>query len=439
MVLCICILPVNSESSPPHMVMNQEVIFFGQIPAGDGNVSIRTSTGAMHTVPAMSPIGIIQALAGTDIIQSYEIGDCLLNKRGIFILDGINSYKVAGRESWVTTVNGVQLREYLIPYEEGLNTYRLKPGDDVIFSYGDPKNPISSSRAIIRVLVGGDIINLPMFAQQPVLVSTSSSDETNNETAFSQSMPEPDEQISTDETTENPEDSITNTTDSSEEDRGRDLVDNQTNTSEIKLPDISQIKSTKIIKDIEDEENLTLESDLDIVINEKNFEIVTGFKDELTDISESADEVLAEDVIEDSSNQTDNRIIYAGPLQLPSADITVNITAENGLEYTVPTHSPIGILDALQQQQKISSYCISDRGMKKGGILILEGVNEFFYNGTKTWFVKINGRLLEDYFDPDTFGLNIIQAITGDTVSYYYGDPSLPVSSAESVIIVTIE
>lgn len=417
------------------MVMNQEVIFFGQIPAGDGNVSIRTTTGAIHSVPAMSPIGIIQALAGTDIIQSYEIGDALLQKRGIFTLDGINSQKVTGRETWITTVNGVQLREYLIPYEEGLNTYRLKQGDDVIFSYGDPKNPVTSSKAIIRVLVGGDIINLPLFAQQPVLESAPSNDETSNEKIGSEQEPEPEEPVISIDNSERST-SITNTTRNSNETIDEDLINNLTNTSTPEVPEISEFEFTEIIEDVEKPNQETVE---DISIEEEDLESQIESDEELTPISESEDEPAEEEVTQENETQSDNRILYAGPLQLPPVDSKVNITAENGLEYTVPTHSPIGILDALKQQQKISSYCVSDRGMKKGGILILEGVNEFFYTGTKTWFVKINGRLLEDYFDPDTFGLNIIQAMTGDTVSYYYGEPSLPVTSAESLIIVTIE
>lgn len=435
MLLWISVLPVHSESSPPHMVMNQEVIFFGQIPAGDGNVSIRTDTGAIHSVPAMSPLGIVQALAGTDIIQNYEIGDSLLQKRGIFTLDGINSYKVTGRETWTTTVNGIQLKEFSIPYEEGLNTYRLKHGDDVIFSYGDPKSPISSSKAIIRVLVGGEIINLPLFAQQPILEPAPSNNQTNNENTASLSEPEPAEQVISDEQSEN-FNSISNTSSNPEQITDENLTYNQTNTSITDPPNLSEIDSTEIIKDLDP---YIQESIPDSSIDEEEHESQPEFEEDNATTSEPAKETPAEEVIEDTTKQSDNRIIYAGPLQLPPVDTQVNITAENGLEYSVPTHSPIGILDALKQEQKISSYCVSDRGMKKGGILILEGVNEFFYTGTKTWFVKINGRLLEDYFDPETFGLNIIQAMTGDTVSYYYGEPSLPVTSAESVIIVTIE
>lgn len=89
-------------------VQNQVVIFSGQIPYGDGNVSIRSDSGILYQVPAMTPVGIIQALAGTDMIDEYHIGDELLDKRGIFTLDGINTFLVSEEYAWFVIVNGVQ-------------------------------------------------------------------------------------------------------------------------------------------------------------------------------------------------------------------------------------------------------------------------------------------------------------------------------------------
>jgi hypothetical protein len=129
-------------------VQNQVVIFSGQIPYGDGNVSIRSDSGTIYQIPAMTPLGIIQALAGTGMIAGYRIGDELLDKRGIFTLDGINAYNVNEDDAWFVQVNGVQLREYLLPSQEGLNTYLLKDGDDVLFAYGDPTMPASAAKAL---------------------------------------------------------------------------------------------------------------------------------------------------------------------------------------------------------------------------------------------------------------------------------------------------
>jgi hypothetical protein len=102
----------------------------------------------------MTPLGIIQALAGTGMISRYRVGEELYNKRGIFTLDGVNSYEVTGQDAWFVLVNGVQLREYLLPSHEGLNTYLLKDGDDVLFAYGDPTMPAIAAKALIWVQVG---------------------------------------------------------------------------------------------------------------------------------------------------------------------------------------------------------------------------------------------------------------------------------------------
>jgi hypothetical protein len=155
-ILLICIIfPVCSGAGTSiQPVQNQIVIFSGQIPYGDGNVSIRSDSGVLYPVPAMSPLGIIQALAGTGMIAEYHIGDELLDKRGIFTLDGINSFSVSDQDAWYVLVNGIQLREYLLPKREGLNTCLLKDGDDVLFAYGDPTLPSSSAKAFIWVQVG---------------------------------------------------------------------------------------------------------------------------------------------------------------------------------------------------------------------------------------------------------------------------------------------
>ncbi|HOW05743.1 hypothetical protein, partial [Methanospirillum hungatei] len=154
LLFCMILPSCCSAGIPVQQVQNQVVIFSGQIPYGDGNVSIRADSGALYQIPAMTPVGIIQALAGTGMISRYRIGDELIDKRGIFTLDGVNSYQVTEHDAWFVLVNGVQLREYLLPSVEGLNTYLLKDGDDVLFAYGDPTLPASAAKALIWVQVG---------------------------------------------------------------------------------------------------------------------------------------------------------------------------------------------------------------------------------------------------------------------------------------------
>ncbi|MDD3573686.1 MAG: hypothetical protein PHD71_01475, partial [Methanospirillum sp.] len=169
LLVCVIFQPCFGAGIPVQQVQNQVVIFSGLIPYGDGNVSIRSETGALYQIPAMTPVGIIQALAGTGMIESYNIGDELVDKRGIFTLDGINSYLVSGQEAWFVLVNGIQLREYLLPSVEGLNTYLLKDGDDVLFAYGDPTLPPSAAKALVWVQVGNKKSSMQLFSPSTMM------------------------------------------------------------------------------------------------------------------------------------------------------------------------------------------------------------------------------------------------------------------------------
>ncbi|WP_214035203.1 hypothetical protein, partial [Methanospirillum sp.] len=169
LLVCASFQPCFGAGTQVQQVQNQVVIFSGQIPYGDGNVSIRSESGILYQIPAMTPVGIIQALAGTGMIDSYRIGDELVDKRGIFTLDGINSYQVSGQEAWFVLVNGVQLREYLLPSVEGLNTCLLKDGDDVLFAYGDPTKPASAAKALVWVQVGNKNDVMQLFSPSIVM------------------------------------------------------------------------------------------------------------------------------------------------------------------------------------------------------------------------------------------------------------------------------
>jgi len=136
------------------------------------------------------------------------------------------------------------------------------------------------------------------------------------------------------------------------------------------------------------------------------------------------------------SSQKPDRTLYSGVYALPEG--TVNITVNSGMDYEIPVNTPIGLLHLLLKEGLIKNISIDDRGMHKGGILILDGINEYFGTATKIWFVKVNGNLLEDYLVPKTDGLNIYTLVAGDTVSYYYGDPAESLVDAEAMLVVTL-
>ncbi len=384
LLVCVIFQPCFGAGIPVQQVQNQVVIFSGLIPYGDGNVSIRSETGALYQIPAMTPVGIIQALAGTGMIESYNIGDELVDKRGIFTLDGINSYLVSGQEAWFVLVNGIQLREYLLPSVEGLNTYLLKDGDDVLFAYGDPTLPPSAAKALVWVQVGNKKSSMQLFSPSTMMgqyvLSQVPVTSLPVQTPVPVALAEP-----TNASTPVPVASLAEPT-----------ID--------VIPVLSPIEEP-----LNDSGNLT---DLTVLIEEL---------------------ALPEPATQKSE---DKRMLYSGVYALSNG--TVNITDSSGIEYEIPVNTPLGLLHMLLIDEQVKNICVDDRGMHKGGILILEGINEFFNTATKVWFVRVNGKLLEDYASPRTDGLNLYLLMAGDTISFYYGDPAGSLQDAEAMIVVTL-
>jgi hypothetical protein len=433
LLVCASFQPCFGAGTQVQQVQNQVVIFSGQIPYGDGNVSIRSESGILYQIPAMTPVGIIQALAGTGMIDSYRIGDELVDKRGIFTLDGINSYQVSGQEAWFVLVNGVQLREYLLPSVEGLNTCLLKDGDDVLFAYGDPTKPASAAKALVWVQVGNKNDVMQLFspsivmgryvvsqvpvAPEPTVVSTPAPVTTTVEPTIEPtvvSTPAP----------------VTTTVEPTIEPTVVSTPVPVTTTVEPTIEPTVVPTPAPVTTTVEPTIEPTAEptpvlTQSEEPVNER------GNLTNTTDLIEEGP--LPEPAVQKS---TDDRMLYSGVYALPNG--TVNITDSSGIEYEIPVNTPLGLLHMLHADKKVNNLCIDDRGMHKGGILILEGINEFFNTATKVWFVRVNGRLLEDYVNPRTDGLNIYLLMAGDTISYYYGDPVGSLQDAEATIVVTL-
>ena len=440
LLFCMILPSCCSAGIPVQQVQNQVVIFSGQIPYGDGNVSIRADSGALYQIPAMTPVGIIQALAGTGMISRYRIGDELIDKRGIFTLDGVNSYQVTEHDAWFVLVNGVQLREYLLPSVEGLNTYLLKDGDDVLFAYGDPTLPASAAKALIWVQVGSKngvmqfvspsammgqyvisqmpVVSTPVPTVVPVVEVTAvpSPVPTVVPVVEVTAVPSP---VSTAvpvvEVTAVPSPVPTVVP----------VVEATAVPSPVPTV-VPVVEVTAVPSPVP-----TLAAEVPLVLTPTEEPVnETGNITDITDLVEGLPEPTP------TVQKEDNRMIYSGVLALPEG--TVNVTDSSGIEYEIPVNTPLGVLHMLLIDKKIQNLCIDDRGMHKGGILILEGINEFFNTATKVWFVRVNGELLEDYAEPKTDGLNLYLLMAGDTVSYYYGNPSGSLQDAEAMIVVTL-
>jgi len=458
------IVIASAGSISNQSVQNQVIIFSGQIPAGDGNVSIRTSSGNFYQVQTMTPAGVIQALAGTGMINGYEIGDELLEKRGFLTLDGINSYQVSKNDIWFVSVNGVVLREYQFPETESINRFQLNNGDEIIFAYGDSSEPVNHAKAIIWVGLGDKDKHNSLYSQQYLYSTNNLGYNPTDAVSVQQGSGLPDI-VSRSESIVTTTPIITSISTTSNSNQTVNPVSTNTTANqplkvtELVLPTINVSINTSVNSTINESMNQLnpvpvlqtpiptatsiITPSLTLVVTSAPTPNITplltpNITPTYTPTPVITSEITPTDTLTPVPTISgDNRTIFNGSLIIPEG--TVNVTSNNGLEYSVNTTTPIGILQRLLTDKIIKNYSINDRGMNKGGILILEGINEFFYSGKKGWFVKLNGKILDDFANPDTYGLNILSAKTGDQVSFYYGEPSRPVSEAESIISVTLE
>ncbi|MGV8110376.1 hypothetical protein [Methanospirillum sp.] len=543
LLICIIFPACSGTGTSIQPVQNQIVIFSGQIPYGDGNVSIRSDSGVLYPVPAMSPLGIIQALAGTGMIAEYHIGDELLDKRGIFTLDGINSFSVSDQDAWYVLVNGIQLREYLLPKREGLNTCLLKDGDDVLFAYGDPTLPSSSAKAFIWVQVGSKtgvmqllspsaVMGQYVISQVPVSVPAMTAVPTPvptvvptvevaavltpaptvAPTAEVTAVPTPAPTVApTAEVTAvpTPAPTVAPTAEVTAVPTPAPTVAPTAEVTAVLTPAPTVVPTAEVTAVPTPAPTVVPTAEVTAVPTPAPTVAptaeVTAVPTPAPTVAPTAEvtavptpaptvaptvEVTAvptlaptvaptveatavptpvpngtptanltvsnttngepiNTLIEPNvtgenittpqptkSSQKPDRMLYSGVYALPEG--TVNITVNSGMDYEIPVNTPIGLLHLLLKEGLIKNISIDDRGMHKGGILILDGINEYFGTATKIWFVKVNGNLLEDYLVPKTDGLNIYTLVAGDTVSYYYGDPAESLVDAEAMLVVTL-
>ncbi len=443
--------PFSGQSS----IQNQILIFSGAIPSGDGNVSIKAASGVMYQIPAMTPLGVIQTLAGTDMIGSYRIGDSLLLSRGIFTLDAVDSWEVTGTTGWFVQVNGVGLREYLLPAHEGLNTYPLKNGDTVIFAFGDPTLPVTSATAVIQVQIGeGKVIASQTGQLQPVITQQTPLPVSTLPAPLQTPVPavvtvQPPEPVQTMIPAAVPVQTSSPAPSSAPADIITPAITVNSTISPTPVPvSVPEPQVIETIRPIVPEpvQNVSETAPPAPVPTPESTPVPAPTPEptpETVVTAASTPEPSPEPEVteapeeptptpEPTKDPAAERVIYDGKIPLPSGK--VNITANSGIEYEIPANSPLGVLNRLLTDGMINTLSITDRGMKKGGILVIDGIEDKFFTGSKTWFAQVNGLILQDYFNPETDGLNIYTLKKDDVLIFYYGDPAEPVQSAESVL-----
>ncbi len=445
---------VNEPFSEQSSVSNQVVIFSGAIPAGDGNVSIRATSGTIYQIPALTPLGIIQALAGTGMIENYKISDSLIPSRGIFTLDAVDSYEVNGNLGWFVQVNGNGLREFLLPAREGLNTYILKNGDVVIFGYGDPTISVSQAKAIIQVQIGDYMFNQPTVSE-PVVTSPAPISEpvVNVSTTV-----EPVTTLTTEPTTE----PVVNVSAAMDSVATHEPTPEPTQETVVATQEPTPVPTPEPTPEPTQETVVATQEPTPEPTPEPTQETVVATQEPTPEPTQetvvATPEPTPEPVEEPTINSTEQnttKIIIETPEPTPTKDPeeekvifdgksylqkgTVNVTAKSGASYSIPADSPLGVLNHLYTEGKLRVLSITDQGMRKGGILVIDGINDKFFSGSETWFTEVNGVLLQEYFKPETEGLNIYILQPGDIMTLYYGDPAEPVNLAKSVIQIELE
>ena len=174
-------------------------------------------------------------------------------------------------------------------------------------------------------------------------------------------------------------------------------------------------------------------------------------ENESKESDKSTSEVKTTEVSEDTKNdktesvssvtkQTRNSssgqmILFDGSFDLPSGNI--NVTADSGEEYEIMGNTPLGLLQALVKDGKISSVFISDKGMNRAGILTVTGIQDYLY-GEETWFAKVNEAQLNEFTNPGSDGWNLKKINAGDKVTFFYGRQDQNPDSAKAAIYVEL-
>lgn len=482
-------------------------IYAGSIPAGDGTVAVKAESGKLYQVPVMSPLGVIQALAGTDLIESYSLGDELMAKRGILTLDGINSNKNSGDTGWTVSINEIRLQDMVLPDSQGLNRYTLHVGDKVIFSYGNPTKPLSEAVAFISITIGAsnnsgatvpdtnttvlEPIPAPVPTEKLVEIQINqSTDRDPNEPVF-EGMPSKSEEKSdvkpvgeVQQTTETgrdpnlpiPEELLDEYEETTPEETSGEVIQQKTKTTrdpnlpvpeelleELEAtPDETPVETVKLNQDTARDPNLPIpEEMLDELeatpdenptktekldtgtARDPNLPVPEEMLSEYEQSTQNQTEINPPVTVEPTPEETQVRKsdgqerFFNGTVSLPSG--TANITASSGSDYDISMSTPVGLLQSLVDDGKLSTIEIDDTGMRKGGILTIESINGYSRSDMEVWFVQVNDLTLNDWYKPETDGLNLKRLTTGDVVGYYYGNPASPISGAKASIVVTLE
>ncbi|WP_067049542.1 PGF-pre-PGF domain-containing protein [Methanofollis ethanolicus] len=146
--------PENAEAAVliTARLTNADIVYNGEVTLGAGNVTVTASQGTTHSIPALTPLGALDAAAQEKGFlynftnKKWQYGQLLLDDIGTYRYNKVNdTYK----EAWACSVNGEARSAAYNSADQPLQN-----GDVVLFLYGpDGSTTRENALAIIQATV----------------------------------------------------------------------------------------------------------------------------------------------------------------------------------------------------------------------------------------------------------------------------------------------
>ncbi|WP_146199826.1 hypothetical protein ACKUB1_01800 [Methanospirillum stamsii] len=143
----------HNDDSQPSDELKGGLLYNGTINP-EGYVNIKSDSGNDYKIQGNTPVGVLESLHKSGAVSNYVLGDELMDKKGILLIDEIDSLKSGNESGWFVKVNGQRLEDVVLSDVMGLNRFALKEGDVVLYVLGNPEGLISESVAYLTVTIG---------------------------------------------------------------------------------------------------------------------------------------------------------------------------------------------------------------------------------------------------------------------------------------------
>jgi PGF-pre-PGF domain-containing protein len=402
-----------------------DVIFEGEVTLPDENVTVTSSQGTDYSIPARTPLGALDTVAGAQGF-SYAVTDKKWADSGILMLDDIGAYPyVKGGNSWVCYVNGVALDDYGSPATDGLNVRALADGDHVNFYYGPKGVTAETAEAVVSITVdigsGADVF----FEGDVVLPDENVTVTSSQGTDYSIPVRTP---LGALDTVSKAGNFTYAVTDKKWADSGILMVDD--------IGAYPFVKGQKawvcyVNGVLLDDYAYPATDGLNVRALAEGDKVNYYYGPKGATTPENAEAAILL-----TARLSNADILFSGEVVLDEGNVTV--TSSQGTDYSIPARTPLGALDTVAGAQGFS-YAVTDKKWADSGILMLDDIGAYPYvKGGNSWVCYVNGVALDDYGSPATDGLNVRALVAGDQVNFYYGPKGVTAETAEAAVLITV-